>query len=133
MGPAFGRRILLMSRLLPRSMSLERTFFHGDCWISFFLASRGIAIRRLRQAADNSPIYEAVYMDENSLHRLKDTLFRNALHREGLKRLIREVDMPIRRRLRLAVNFAFDLFIVQPLQRTRRLVKKVIVKMEVPE
>jgi hypothetical protein len=105
-------------------------FFHDDFWISFFLASKGIPIKSLNQLLRNygGRIYEIEYTEENSLHLLKGSLSKRTLQREGLKRLLREVDMPIGRRLRLIADYAIDRIFTQPFRQVRGLLRKIILE-----
>lgn len=99
-------------------------YFHDDFWISFFLASKGISIKSLGHIIDGGLIYETEYVDPSSLHLLNGPLFRNLLHREGFKRLLREVDMPVGRRLRLAFDYAIDRNFTRPFRRVRTMLAK---------
>jgi hypothetical protein len=101
-------------------------FFHDDFWISFYLASKGISIKSLGENLNGGLVYDAEYTDENSLRFLDGPLFRNTLHREGLRRLLRDVDMPKDTRSGLQASFAFSRFVAQPHNRVMRKLKKVL-------
>ena len=69
-------------------------FFHDDLWISFFLtAKKGVPIKSLAHLTDGGTIYESLH-HINALHLLEGSLSRGRLDRDGVKRLLREVDMP---------------------------------------
>jgi hypothetical protein len=79
-------------------------FFHDDLWISFFLtAKKRVAIKSLAHLTDGGTIYESLH-HINALHLLEGPLSRGRLDRDGVKRLLREVDMPASTRLRMQAD-----------------------------
>jgi hypothetical protein len=96
-------------------------FFHDDFWISFYLASKGIRIKSLNALVDGTcTIYEMENGNEDSLRFLDGPLSRDFLQRKYLKRLLREVDMPVRRRFKMKISAVFDRIVAQPSQRVFR-------------
>lgn len=92
--------------------------FHNDLWISFFLATRGIAIKQVRRF-DGHPVYEVAHQI-NPLSQLSGELARGKIRREGLRRLMREVEMTAARRRELRAARWRDKLWQAPLRRLRR-------------
>lgn len=94
-------------------------FYHDDLWIAFYLRMNGIAVRSLAYKLPSELIYERVH-DINSLNRLDGPWKRRHLNREGTKRLLREVSMPVIKRLRMRAERTYDRSIGHPFRKIRR-------------
>lgn len=92
--------------------------FHDDLWISFFLATRGIAIKEIHRP-DGQPVYDITHQI-NPLNMLSGEFARGTIRRQGLRRLLREVDMPPSRRRELTAARWRDKLWHAPLRRVRR-------------
>lgn len=92
--------------------------FHDDLWISFFLATRGIAIKQVPRS-DGQPVYEVAHQI-NPLNQLGGELARGRIRREGLRRLLREAEMTAARRRELRAARWRDKLWDAPLRRLRR-------------
>ncbi len=66
---------------------------HDDLWISYFLASKGIAVRSLQHLLGDSLIYEQVH-DLAALRHLEGDASRENLNERGLRSLLGEVKLP---------------------------------------
>ena len=82
-------------------------FFHDDLWISFFLASRGVAIRSLAHVSGARLIYESEH-ETNSLRHLSGDLAREQLNREGVKYLLSKVQINKRARCSIFLAAKYD-------------------------
>src|SRR5262249_53177239 len=100
--------------------------YHDDLWISFYLAAKGIPVRSLEHLLDGRTIYEADYVYQNSLRFLSGELDRNLLNKEGLERLLDEVEMPTSRRLKLKVIGRLDRLVIHPSKQILRRSAKII-------
>jgi hypothetical protein len=91
--------------------------FHDDLWISFWLATKGISIKNLQHLLkDGGTIYETEH-EIHSLRYLTGPLSREELNRDGIKRLLQEVDMPEHRKLIMQARAACHRFVEQPSRR----------------
>jgi hypothetical protein len=94
-------------------------FYHDDLWLSFFLFSRGIAIKKPIAEKGAGPMYEAVH-HTNSLNQLTGDLARKQLNRRGLQRLLATTKTILRKKCGLKAVAAFDGVITSPVRRLKR-------------
>lgn len=80
---------------------------HDDLWISYFLASRGIAIKSLQDKLDGGLVYEQVH-EINALRYLEGEDGRERLNREGLKSLLASAHLPLGQKLRIRASLLLD-------------------------
>jgi hypothetical protein len=77
--------------------------FHDDLWISYFLATRGIAVRSVPLPSGKPLIYDQVH-ETDALRYLTGPLERNRLSRTQMARLRRAAPIPMRHRAALALR-----------------------------
>jgi len=94
-------------------------FYHDDLWISFYLASIGIAVRRLPLFVKGELIFEHVH-DTNPLRLLTGDLDRRNLNRRGVRRLLSETDLSWSARLRYKAVAIYDHLFTSPFRRMKR-------------
>ena len=111
---AFAERHVVDSNLL----------FHDDLWVSFFLTSRDVQIRRAAAPEGGGLIY-AIEHHVNPLNRLSGDLSRRAINLSSMRRLLREVPMPWQTRQRIRLISALDRLWTNPVRKLRRHLNKV--------
>jgi hypothetical protein len=94
-------------------------FYHDDLWISFFLFSQGIAIKRPPLEKGVGPMYEIVH-HTNPLHALTGELARKQLNRRGLQRLLATTKTIPRKKYGLKAVAVFDGLVTSPVRRLKR-------------
>ena len=90
--------------------------FHDDLWISFYLASRGIAVRRAEAPA--GLIYEPLY-ETQGLASATGEMSRRRLSTEGLRQMIRLVDMSWGWKTRVRLGTLRDRLVGHPARKLR--------------
>ena len=94
-------------------------FYHDDLWLSFFLFTRGIAIRGVKREKAAGLIYKMVH-HTNSLQALTGELARKKLNRRGLKLLLQSTKTSAPKKCRLQALALFDGLITSPVRRLKR-------------
>ena len=91
-----------ISDFFRRYVSGTDLVLHDDFWISIFLASKHIRIKPLNHlVGPDDTIYLQSFDDRNSLRYLTGAYSRKLLQKEHLGRLLKEVEMPALRRMKL--------------------------------
>lgn len=87
---------------------------HDDLWISYFLASKGIAVRSLEHLLGDSLIYEQVH-DLAALRYLEGDASRENLNERGLRSLLGEVNLhpSLTIRLRMSLLKAWGVTVIK--------------------
>jgi hypothetical protein len=96
--------------------------YHDDLWISFYLASRRIAIRPVDYVG-RELAYEKLH-EINALSHLKGEMARRRLTRQGIKQMIEKIDMPQRWKTRMRMNMLYDR-LISPVRKFRRKIARV--------
>jgi hypothetical protein len=94
-------------------------FYHDDLWVSFFLFTRGIAIKRPAPGKNAGPMYDVVH-HTNPLHALTGDLARKQLNRRGLRRLLQATKTSPRKKYGLKAVAVFDGLVTSPVRRLKR-------------
>lgn len=86
--------------------------YHDDMWIAYFLALRGISIRKVDKPAEKALIYEQL-LPNDVLSAQKGDLRRDRIVAEHLPRLFREARLPPATAARQKLRFFYDVVVGQ--------------------
>jgi hypothetical protein len=81
--------------------------YHDDLWISFYLATRGVRIKRLKPLTVDGLIYEQL-LQNNVLTAQRGSLARGVIRNTHLPRLHREASLPLGHKLLLKAIGTYD-------------------------